>query len=285
MPKVERSRLLRRMGIDEAWAGALQLLPIVGVAWADGVIQPGERAKIDALAAEDRLPEPGRALVADWMTHAPSPFYLYEGVRLLSEGPQERDQRAKMELRLARMSTSEVGWFRAPPPEVTRAVERTLRALGGYHGEPPAPAPDFVLRKPIVSLADEPDQRSPTLVSEIASHRSERIPPDGTSLGRTSRLHRPGDVEVAREHARITRQGGVWYAVAADGPLWINGERSQRRALLGGEILRLSAGSAFWFRLPSPQRATSAPSGRAAAAPPGARARDLRPEWAPRTAR
>lgn len=285
MPKAERSRLLRRMGIDEAWAGALPLLPIVGVAWADGVIQPGERAKIEALAAEDKLPEPGRALVVDWMTHAPSPYYLYEGLQLLSESFADRETRAKMERRLSRMSTSEAGWFRAPPPEVTRAVERTLRALGGYHSETPKPEHDFVKRPPIVSLAEDLDQRSPTLVPEFASHRSERIPPDGTSLGRTSKLHRVGDVEVAREHVRITRQGGVWYAVAADGPLWINGERSQRRALLGGEFLRLSAGSAFWFRLPSAPRALSAPSGRAAAAHPHARARDPRPEWGLRSAR
>ena len=77
-------RGLHALGIDEVTVEVLALLPLIQVAWADGEIQPEERATILKIARERyHLGEDGAHLLQGWLTHPPSPSYLERSRRVL----------------------------------------------------------------------------------------------------------------------------------------------------------------------------------------------------------
>lgn len=71
---------LHSLGVDEESVAAVALLPLVEVAWADGRVQPAERAEILELArARGLLDGEGQRLVETWLRYRPSESYLHRG--------------------------------------------------------------------------------------------------------------------------------------------------------------------------------------------------------------
>src|SRR5512134_1181672 len=62
-------------GIDARTIPAVEWIPMILVAWADGAVQPAERAAILRAARSDGLPlgHPARALLERWLEEKPSP--------------------------------------------------------------------------------------------------------------------------------------------------------------------------------------------------------------------
>ena len=86
MTDEELGRELRRLGMDEASYRALPLLPLVQVAWADGIIQDAERDLILELAeSRYRIGEEGQRVLRNWLHHPPSAGYAHRGRRVLLE--------------------------------------------------------------------------------------------------------------------------------------------------------------------------------------------------------
>lgn len=69
---------LLALGINNDTMSALSLLPLVWVAWADGNVQPEERAAVLSAASESGITEgtPAMALLSGWMKQKPSPEML-----------------------------------------------------------------------------------------------------------------------------------------------------------------------------------------------------------------
>jgi hypothetical protein len=80
----ELVRGLKELGLDGASFGAVALLPLVEVAWADRAVQPAERAFILEVAAGHRFAE-GRAgqVLEGWLTTRPTPEQFELGRRLM----------------------------------------------------------------------------------------------------------------------------------------------------------------------------------------------------------
>jgi tellurite resistance protein len=92
---------LRVLGIDVSNLELVALLPLVRVAWADGVIQDKERSIILRVADRNALlGEAQRAVIEGWLEEAPSPFFIRTAFQVVAElvdraalpeelGPQE----------------------------------------------------------------------------------------------------------------------------------------------------------------------------------------------------
>ena len=76
---------LKELGFTPETVKVLPLMPIVQLAWAEGGVSPAERKLLISLARERRIAEgsPGDQLLADWMTHQPSPAVFSNGMRLI----------------------------------------------------------------------------------------------------------------------------------------------------------------------------------------------------------
>ncbi len=86
MSREELLAELEQLGIDENSYKLVALLPLVHVAWADGKVQPEERALIIEIAKKRGMAdEKGMALIEKWLTDEPSPFMLHKGRKVLGE--------------------------------------------------------------------------------------------------------------------------------------------------------------------------------------------------------
>ena len=75
---------LRFLGIDKDSLRVVMLLPLIQVAWADGVIQNAERTMILEIASKHALlSEDGERILEGWLLNAPSQDYLTRGRRCL----------------------------------------------------------------------------------------------------------------------------------------------------------------------------------------------------------
>lgn len=110
------------LGIDEADARVLALLPVVRVAWADGAIQSAERDTILSLATESYgLGDEGRIVLESWLTYPPSEAYVDKGREVL----------------LALISAQEIGIeleSRDVLDEVLTHAKDVAAAAGGFFG-------------------------------------------------------------------------------------------------------------------------------------------------------
>jgi uncharacterized tellurite resistance protein B-like protein len=75
---------LAYLGIDGRSYRALALLPLIQVAWADGKVQPAERALILKIAKDNYYDmNEGERLLASWLEKRPSDEYLEKARELL----------------------------------------------------------------------------------------------------------------------------------------------------------------------------------------------------------
>lgn len=86
MTDAELAAVLHSLGIDEESCGAVVLLPLVQVAWADGRVQDEERELILSIAsARGLLTGDGERLLDGWLHYRPSPRYIERGRAALIE--------------------------------------------------------------------------------------------------------------------------------------------------------------------------------------------------------
>jgi hypothetical protein len=254
-------RVLPRLGIDREHPRVLVLLPLVEVAWADGEVQPAEEALLRRIAKAACPDEGEQMLLEDWLRHPPSPACLHHARAALSFFAHQPHPELPPALiarlpRLARkVAAADSGWFGLKiSPEEQLALQRLSDALAD--GTLPAPQahPDLERTMPCVTLIEEfgpeRDPHPAVLIPERAGHRRERLYGEGTMLGSASSAQCcvRGDGEVAACHGQLLREGESWRVRAQEGPVWVNGERIQYRRLQGGELVRLSARTAFWFK-------------------------------------
>lgn len=84
MDDIELKSALHSLGVDEESISAVALLPLVEVAWADGRVQPQERASILEHARERGLVSAeGQRLIETWLRYRPSDAYLRRGREVL----------------------------------------------------------------------------------------------------------------------------------------------------------------------------------------------------------
>jgi hypothetical protein len=256
--------VLERVGIDQEHLRALLMLPLVEVAWADGEIAPAEAALLRKLAQINCPGEEERLLLEDWLRHRPSPACLHHARVALWYLARHPDPALPLPLitrlpqQARKVASADSGWFRkqAVCPEERLVLERLSRALDDETpivAEPPA-HPDLERRMPWVTLVEEfgpeRDPHPAVLVPERAGHRRERLQAEGTLLGSGpgAQCRVVGDDEMAASHGQLLRQEDRWRVIALEGPVWVNGERVQCRPLRGGELVRLSSRTAFWFK-------------------------------------
>jgi hypothetical protein len=254
-------RVLPRLGIDREHPRVLVLLPLIEIAWADGEVQPAEEALVRRIAKETCPGEDEKMLLEDWLRHPPSPACLHHArvaLGFFARQPHPELPAALIERlpRLARqVASADSGWFGLKiSPEEQLALQRLSEALAD--GTQPAPQahPDLERTMPCVTLAEEfgpeRDPHPAVLVPERAGHRRERLYGEGTVLGSASsaQCRVVGDEEVAACHGQLVREGESWRVRAQEGPVWVNGERIQYRCLRGGELVRLSSRTAYWFK-------------------------------------
>ena len=113
---------LHDLGIDENNARIVALLPLVQVAWVDGVIDPREAAAILQIARERGwLPDDSIYVLDGWLAHAPSDEYFRRGRVVIRE--------------LARRDGS---FDPAVTPDTVEAIiglcERVAKSAGGVFG-------------------------------------------------------------------------------------------------------------------------------------------------------
>lgn len=134
--RVERA--LHHLGIPEDRLGLVALLPLVEVAWSDGVVQDEERRMILAVAEKHALIAPeDRAIVEDWLAEKPSGLFL-DHARLVigalaKELPEElgRTEVVAWCWALAEAAGGVLGTrFRAVSKEETAALQRIAESLG-----------------------------------------------------------------------------------------------------------------------------------------------------------
>lgn len=114
---------LRELGVDRESYRVVALLPLVQVAWADGVVQNAERKLILSAADERELVVgDGARILHTWLEEAPTRSYVERGHQVLVE--------------LARREGTELGRAlnESTLEEVVGLCEQVARAAGGLFG-------------------------------------------------------------------------------------------------------------------------------------------------------
>jgi tellurite resistance protein len=125
------------LGIDRDTVEALEALPLVDVAWADGGVDDKERARVLVLAEQLGLgPDtPAHALVEGWLTRRPEPVLAETWYRLAArpEGLRSGPERAHLVLEGAHevaMASGGLLGFGGVSKAERAVLERIARALG-----------------------------------------------------------------------------------------------------------------------------------------------------------
>ncbi len=270
MIDVELRSALHALGIDEGSRDVLALLPLVWVAWADGVIQPAEHALISTTARDRlRLSADATRVLDNWLAHPPSEAYLDRGCAVLLELDRRAGGRADMSL-----------------PDLCRAV---AEAAGSFFGRVNAPERE-ALATVAVALAVDPGtgwkQVSAALHSRPADMEwlddehtnagtrapgagpiAEGVPglvmgsdsgeervcvldtgPIRVGRGRENTLHLVHDGQASRAHCEVFRFDGRTFVKdlgSLNGTL-VHGERIVERELFGGEMILVGETLLCW---------------------------------------
>ena len=125
---------IHALGFEDEAEGIFDLLPLVEVAWADGEIQPTERALIlNVLQIRDLARGKAFTTLEALLEKAPSETYVEESLAVLRELVRSEPERAQTIVGLCVLVAEAAGGFlgiRSVSPEERAAIERIAEALG-----------------------------------------------------------------------------------------------------------------------------------------------------------
>lgn len=261
---------LQAFGIDAGSRDALVLLPLVWVAWADGVIDAAERAVILSVAeAHVHLGAEGARTLGNWLAFQPDRARVERAAALLVAldhrvRGREREDLVDFCRRVAEASGSLFGRVGAPEREAIELVAHSL-----------AVAPDLAVERLRARLAVEAhasaeegwfdeENTKPVAAGPRPSPIDEQTPPMAgppglawrageaeevvelvtridVGRGRENDLQLAHDGQLSRHHATLERREGNVYLLdrASLNGCWVNGERIAGRRLFGGEAIVL----------------------------------------------
>jgi pSer/pThr/pTyr-binding forkhead associated (FHA) protein len=257
--------MLRHMGLRRASAPVLSLLPLIEVAWADGVIQQGERDLILSIARyQFDFPDDGLDMLDAWLSYCPRQDYLERGrqvLRALADDTKVGVSIDSLEHILgfcddvakASGGLFGVGRVHHREREALAKIAATLRLKSstsweGSKADTSATSETSSSTSPVqpAEMA-EPLQVNQglvaTLVSTVGHRKSYPCTVQGLKIGR-SRINDivlRSDGKISRNHCEIIVRNEVFYACdlgSANGT-WVNGLRIRRRPLFGDELIRL----------------------------------------------
>lgn len=221
---------LARLGMDDLAHRALAVLPLMPIAWADGSVHPAEEQVIREFATRfDPRPEDW-LLIDDWLLHPPSDSYVHRGHAALAMLAGRQDAHLSLPAGVAdgvrdaarRLARAHGGLFGIGA--VSRRQARALRALDALLADPP-PLDVESLPARRVTIALEGRARA-ALQSD-----DEVLPID------EARTLTPGNTLDGLP--RIRREGRHWLLDAGSAEVRVDGQRTHRRRLLGGELVEV----------------------------------------------
>lgn len=255
---------LRRFGIDRRSVGALPLLPLVQVAWADGAVQAEERELILELAkARFELADEGQRALSNWLAFPPTRLYFERGQSLLvalakRSGSSPIEPATVGEVLdlcrdVAAAAGGLMGLFTIDANE-RRALEDLASALHldagvqlGLEAERDRGPEERRSPSSIdFHTHDLPRSRDGvhTWVANLDDDEEpERVPvtEDGVAIGRARGNHIQilADAAVSRNHCRVFAQQQRFYVadLGSTRGTYVNSERILERRLFGGEEL------------------------------------------------
>jgi tellurite resistance protein len=268
---------LNDFGIDRDSRDALVLLPLVWVAWADGTVDPAERALIlDVAARHVHLGPEGARVLTNWLSFGPERARLEAAAALLVAldhrvRANERDDIVDFCRGVAAASGGLFGKTSAPEREAIELVAQSLAVE-------PHQAWDRLRARMVVEAHASPedgwfdDERTnpvgatPTRATPAPPSPPAEGPPglawfDGAKVfvaplaerltvgrGRENDLQLAHDGQLSRNHAVFERRAEGVYLVdrGSLNGAWVNGERVSERRLFGGEIVTLGETRFRW---------------------------------------
>lgn len=257
------TRRLHQLGIDYESVGALLLLPLVEVAWADGNLSPAEAARIVAVARDWELSEEAVVTVRGWLRYPPSTAYAQRARAALTQmladgvpfrGPWDAEVILEEAQAVAAVGGSWLSFLRSRAAE--RAVITEWRS--GFEARqvptPNAePHPDLERRVNQVTLDFDSARFTDTVRGVIIPDFENGVRVSLTGLGLTVGSSPDADLCIldcglSPIHCRFTARGEWHYLEEVGGETRVNGERIGMRRLLGGETIRLVRGCSFAFK-------------------------------------
>jgi len=264
--------------MDDASYRALPLLPLVQVAWADGLVQDAERDLI-LQVAEDRfaLGDEGTRVLRNWLSNPPSPQYAHRGKKVLvaicdhtGYNALSRDALPDVVAFSKQVARAAGGFFGfgAIDSSEAAAIDRIAQVLGIDVGGPWTSADqetfvphdaDIHSDGPQVEVQFHPGplsthQSRGTLI-EHHEHQGEQSCPvttEGLVIGRArnSTVQISYDAQVSRTHCRLFGLNNRFYVadLGSTCGTWVNGERIVERRLFGGETIHVGSAT-FFFQL------------------------------------
>lgn len=263
---------LRSLGVPPDAPRALAMLPLVEVAWADGIIQDEEREAIVRLAVEHyQLGEDGSLLLETWLTHRPSEAYVSRGrdalLDLVRQGRlglevADEDVARGVQDHALQVAKSAGGWFgfRAVDGAEKAALEAIAKAFDALHdahvgagdGVPDFDPAEDDRTDPFVPPVTGRYVRAEVPVDLPVAERPSLVRLDTREVlplthlftvgrSRTNDLSLPTDPLASRQHAQVLLDGErvVLRDLDSVHGTWVDDERIVARRLFGGEVLRI----------------------------------------------
>ena len=265
---------IAELGIDEESWQVLALLPLVEVAWADGVIQPLEREQVLQIATERFSVGPqGRTLLEGWLANRPTAgFLLRARVVLLLLAERARGLRGESDAPLpvildlcVDVAMSAGGLFGYG--SVTRKEREAITAIAEIlhvprerlweddDGAEDAPTDvGAMLPHPAAKSPVAPDRVGPPTLGRATLRRNDgtylaEIPRGGevtVGRGRGNTLQVLDDGEISRNHCRLFERDGYYMIqdLNSMNGTRVAGQFVTTHPLTGGE--QLTIGLAEW---------------------------------------
>ncbi|MBX2800785.1 MAG: TerB family tellurite resistance protein, partial [Myxococcales bacterium] len=237
------TRRLKRLGVDLDSIGALLLLPLVEVAWADGEIQPEEQRRIMTVAQAWEAEEESKILLRSWLRYAPTPAYCERGREALAdllatgsqaEGPWNPDRLLEEATAVAAAAGGWLPFLRVSASErqVIHKIEHAFGRVTPSRPQERAQAhPDLDRAVNAVTLDFDTtvmdiEASGGVLIPDFARNTRFNVPREGIVVGNGEAADlRVVDCEgLAPNHCRLSRRGTRFYVQEMGGETRVNGE-------------------------------------------------------------
>lgn len=270
MIDVELRSALHALGIDESSRDVLALLPLVWVAWADGMIQPAEHAVISTAAGDSlKLSADATRVLDNWLAHPPTEAYLDRGCAVLLELDRRAGGPGDLSLpdlcrAVAQAAGSFFGRVNAPERDALATVALALsvdpgtgwkRVAAALHERPsemewlddehtnagvaaPSAAPAAHGLAGLVMGSQGGDERVCTLDQGVVR----------VGRGHENTLHLAHDAQASRFHCELFQREGRTFVKdlgSLNGTI-VGGERIVERELFGGEHILVGETTLVW---------------------------------------